>query len=108
MLGTHGIGVSVPMAAAVADATVGLAIDRHIPNGAMLTIGWLSEILALGFPAKRTVLAGKTVSAAGVVPILHFICALLHTYVGIISLIYLNITCFNIHFSTTVNLHGAV
>ncbi|KVQ17130.1 hypothetical protein WK00_29155 [Burkholderia ubonensis] len=37
--GTHGIGESTPIAAAVADATVGLASELHMPNGRMLTIG---------------------------------------------------------------------
>ncbi len=46
--GTHGIGVKTPIAAAVAAATVGLAGDWHIPNGAMLTIGLLSIIFAAG------------------------------------------------------------
>lgn len=48
--GTQGIGVSTPKAAAVADATTGLAIDRHIPNGVMLTIGLLSMMLPAGGP----------------------------------------------------------
>lgn len=37
--GMQGIGVSTPMAAAVAAATIGLAGDMHIPNGMMLTSG---------------------------------------------------------------------
>ena len=45
--GIHGIGVSTPMAADVAEATVGLANDWHIPNGAMLTIGLLSMMLPI-------------------------------------------------------------
>jgi hypothetical protein len=36
--GIHGIGVNTPMAAEVADATVGLAIDWHIPKVEMLAI----------------------------------------------------------------------
>ena len=35
----QGIGVSTPRAAAVAAATVGFAIELHIPNGMMFTIG---------------------------------------------------------------------
>ena len=38
-LGMHGMGVSTPAAAAVADATVGFAGDLHIPNGLMFTMG---------------------------------------------------------------------
>lgn len=37
--GTQGIGVSTPIAAAVAAATCGLAGQLHIPNGMTLTIG---------------------------------------------------------------------
>ena len=37
--GTHGIGVNTPKAAAVADATAGLAMDMHMPKGGMLVIG---------------------------------------------------------------------
>ena len=37
--GTQGIGVSVPIAAAVADATVGLAVDMHMPNVGMFVSG---------------------------------------------------------------------
>ena len=46
--GRHGMGVSTPRAAAVADATVGLAIELHIANGMMLTIGIWSLMLAAG------------------------------------------------------------
>ena len=48
MTGMQGIGVSTPQAAAVAEATVGLDIDWHIPKGLMLTIGAKSIILAIG------------------------------------------------------------
>jgi len=39
VFGIQGIGVRTPSAAAVADATVGFAIDVHIPNGGIFTIG---------------------------------------------------------------------
>jgi len=39
IMGMHGMGVRTPKAAAVADATVGLARDWHMPKGMMLTIG---------------------------------------------------------------------
>jgi len=39
VLGIQGIGVSTPSAAAVAEATVGLARDVHIPNGGMFANG---------------------------------------------------------------------
>lgn len=37
--GMHGIGVSTPIAAAVADATIGLAILLHIPKGVIFIMG---------------------------------------------------------------------
>ena len=39
VFGMQGMGVSTPMAAAVADATVGLARDMHMPKGMIFTIG---------------------------------------------------------------------
>ena len=48
MTGAQGIGVSTPHAAAVADATVGLLIDWHIPKDIMFSIGLLSMMLAIG------------------------------------------------------------
>lgn len=46
--GMQGMGVRTPRAADVADATAGLAIELHIPNGMMLTMGMLSLMLAAG------------------------------------------------------------
>lgn len=37
--GTQGMGVSTPLAAAVADATVGLAMEVHMPKGGMFAMG---------------------------------------------------------------------
>jgi len=39
VFGMHGIGVNTPKAADVAEATVGFAIELHMPNGRMFTIG---------------------------------------------------------------------
>lgn len=44
--GVQGMGVNTPSAAAVAEATAGLAIELHIPKGSMLTKGMLSIMLA--------------------------------------------------------------
>jgi hypothetical protein len=74
----HGIGVSTPQAAEVAEATVGLANERHIPKVGMLTIGLLSNMLATGIPLIVLVL-GVTTRGAGVMPMLHFIMAPIHT-----------------------------
>jgi hypothetical protein len=76
--GTQGIGVSTPKAAAVAEATVGLAIDWHMPNGIMLAIGLLSIILAIGIDVI-TRLAGSTMSELGATPKLHWSIAPPHT-----------------------------
>lgn len=40
MTGRHGIGVSTPEAAAVADATAGFVGVVHMPKGGMFTIGF--------------------------------------------------------------------
>jgi hypothetical protein len=65
------MGTSVPIAAAVAEATIGLASDLHIPNGNTLTIGLLSRIFATG-TFDNTRFDGKTTSADGVNPKVHF------------------------------------
>ena len=77
--GTHGIGVSTPQAAEVADATVGLARERHIPKVGILTIGLLSMILATNLPCIMELRGGNTTRGTGVIPILHFIVAPIHT-----------------------------
>jgi hypothetical protein len=72
--GMHGIGVKTPSAAAVADATVGLAMDMHMPNGGMLVMGTKSMMLAAGVVAF-TLLTGKTFSAEGAIPKVHIMTA---------------------------------
>ena len=66
--GTQGIGVKTPMAAAVAEATVGFDKVVHIPNVAILTIGTKSVMVAIGNPAANTGSLGRTVNAAGAIP----------------------------------------
>jgi len=39
VIGIQGIGVSTPIAAAVAAATIGFAGDMHMANGMMFTMG---------------------------------------------------------------------
>jgi hypothetical protein len=46
VFGMQGMGVSAPIAAAVADATEGFARDVHIPNGLMLTMDTWSMMFA--------------------------------------------------------------
>ena len=65
--GTHGIGVSTPIAAEVAAETVGLAIERHIPKVGMLA-GVKSIVVAISifihFGRSGTV----TISEHGAIP----------------------------------------
>ena len=85
--GTQGIGVRTPIAAAVAEATVGLAIDWHIPNGIMLTMGLLSIILAIGLFCTIGRIGSATIKVDGAIPKLHCSIAPVHTNFAI-SLIY--------------------
>lgn len=72
MLGMQGIGVSTPIAAAVAAATVGLARELHMPNGSMFTIGLLSMIFASGMQVDvNAVLDGSTINVDGADPKAH-------------------------------------
>src|SRR3954452_17963334 len=75
VIGTHGWGVSTPMAADVAAATCGLLGDMHIPNVAMLTFGLLSMMFAAGWFELCTRLAGSTDSVPGAAPNVHAIIA---------------------------------
>ena len=62
--GTQGMGVSTPMAAAVAAATVGLAGHEHIPKVG----GRLSMMVACSWPQASTVCWEVTGSTAGAAP----------------------------------------
>jgi hypothetical protein len=76
--GMQGIGVKTPNAAAVAAATIGLAMDWHMPKGKIFTIGLLSIILAIGIVVV-TRFAGNTISELGATPKLHCKSAPPHT-----------------------------
>jgi hypothetical protein len=76
--GMQGMGVNTPIAADVADATIGFASELHIPNGMIFAIGILSMMLAIGV-VVLTMFLGRTVRELGVVPKLHLSIALLHT-----------------------------
>jgi hypothetical protein len=82
--GMQGIGVNTPRAAAVADATVGLAIDMHIPNGGMFVIGIKSMMFAAGAVAL-TLFTGSTLSAEGAIPNEHIMTAPEVTWVGMVE-----------------------
>jgi hypothetical protein len=75
VFGIHGIGVNTPSAAAVADATVGLAMDMHIPNGGMFSRGFMSMMVAAGILLHITLFAGNTVNVPGAIPNVHIIIA---------------------------------
>ena len=77
--GTHGIGVNTPSAAAVAAATVGLAIDEHMPNGSTFTIGLWSMMFAAGGPPAIVLFCGNTTNVLGAAPKLHCIVAPIQT-----------------------------
>jgi hypothetical protein len=81
--GTHGMGVRTPKAAVVAEATVGLAMEEHMPKVGIFTIGLLSMMLAAGIAPAMVLFAGKTIRAAGATPKVHIIIAPLTTSGGI-------------------------
>jgi hypothetical protein len=67
----HGIGVNVPEAALVAAATVGFAMELHIPNGIIFSIDTWSVIFAAGTPLLSVILVGSTIRLLGAEPKLH-------------------------------------
>lgn len=81
--GMHGMGVNTPMAAAVAEATIGFAGDMHIPKGMMLVIGIKSMMLASGTSSVRTRFVGSTTRELGAIPIVHIIIAPIQTCIAI-------------------------
>jgi hypothetical protein len=65
------MGVSTPIAAAVAAATEGFAGDMHIPNGMMFTIGTWSMMFASGWLPVFTRFTGSTTRLLGAIPMAH-------------------------------------
>src|SRR4030081_2145764 len=61
--GMQGMGVKTPSAAAVAAATVGLAMDIHMPKVGMLVMGMESAMLAAGAVACPFLIGTKSVEA---------------------------------------------
>jgi len=82
VIGTQGIGVSTPRAAAVAAATVGLDIEVHAPNGAMLAIGAKHELFAEGTAGVSIWPLGITTRLAGATPKVHISVAPMQTAVA--------------------------
>src|SRR3546814_12620263 len=60
--GMQGIGVSTPIAAEVAEATVGFASEVHMPNGMTFSIGTVARIVAAGWLLDRVRLTVSTTS----------------------------------------------
>jgi hypothetical protein len=85
--GMQGMGVSTPMAAAVAAATTGFAGLRHMPKGRMFSIGLWSMMFAAGWLPENTRFKGSTTRALGAMPIEHMSCAVLTTCIGMIGLL---------------------
>ena len=71
MAGMQGMGVSTPIAAAVAEAPVGFAIDWHMPKGAMLTMGLLSMMLPIAIFIHLGRMGSRTEKVDGAIPKLH-------------------------------------
>ena len=72
--GTQGVGVKTPLAAAVAEAVVGLVSDEHIPNVGIFVTGIASRILAATILSAETP-GIVTSKVAGEAPKLHDILA---------------------------------
>ena len=83
--GTQGIGVKTPSAAAVAEATSGLAMEEHIPNVGTFTIGAKSMMVAAGILLVKVRLVGRTMSEAGATPKEQLIIAPIHTCSGMVK-----------------------
>jgi hypothetical protein len=73
-LGMHGMGVSTPIAAAVAAATIGLAGLWHIAKGMMFIIGMISVMVAAGMVERVSGTPGSpcAVKTEGAMPIVHW------------------------------------
>ena len=71
VMGMQGIGVRTPMAAAVAEATVGLARLVHMPKGVMFIMGLWSMMLAAGWFPTIVRFNGATISVEGATPKEH-------------------------------------
>src|SRR5262245_12681369 len=70
--GMQGIGVSTPIAAAVAAATCGLAMLWQAPNGMMFFMGMWSRMFAAGLLLVITLCSGVTTNVLGAIPNEHF------------------------------------
>jgi hypothetical protein len=83
--GIHGVGVSTPLAADVADAVVGFVRDEHIPNVGIFVTGIASLILAAAILSAVTV-ETVTNNVAGEAPKVQDILAVAATNCAIVNL----------------------
>lgn len=81
--GMQGIGVKTPNAAAVADATDGLARLIQTPKGGMLEIGAKSMIVPAGILSAVTAALPVATNVDGAAPKEHIIVAPVTTWIGI-------------------------
>jgi len=82
--GTQGIGVRMPLAAAVAAATVGLASDEQAPKGGMLATGMKALVFADG-TGIMICPVGNAMRLAGATPKVHIMEAPMQTAVAIVA-----------------------
>lgn len=82
--GTHGVGVSTPLAAVVAEAVAGLVNDEHIANVGILVTGIASLILAAVILSAVTP-GIATTNTAGEAPKLQDILAVAATNCAIVN-----------------------
>lgn len=66
------MGVSTPIAADVAEATVGFDSDWHMPKGIMLVMGMMSIIVAIGILPHIGRIGTTTISVDGAMPNVHW------------------------------------
>ncbi len=85
-VGTQGIGVRTPSAAAVAAATVGFAKLLHIANGGMFMPVAMSVMVDAGRPSMTTRVVGILTREVGANPKLHCSIAPVTTDCGIVLL----------------------
>ncbi len=85
VMGMQGIGVNTPKAAAVAAATMGLAMDMHEPKGATFIMGLLSMMFAPGILLAMVLFRGRTFKVPGAIPKEHIIMAPLVTNIPMVS-----------------------
>ena len=91
--GTQGAGVNTPMAADVAAITAGLEGAKHMPKGAIFTMGRWSMMVAAGMFSTFTRFWGKTTRVDGAAPKEHCRVAPMTTCCDIVGYSYGSALC---------------